>query len=239
MGVAKKSLMIFMVLLAMTVAGKSFASPAIHGDPVNPAPAGSVIEFQPAAPEMQAEHPVTPEGETGHEQGHETKKAGLPQLDPVWYPSQFFWLLITFGLMYVTFSTLILPSLSKTIEGRRDHIQKDLDTAQALKEQAEAAQKQYQELLSGAFQNSSSLMEENEKDIKAKYDKAINDLRKEAVKQVEELETQIAATKKKAMNEMHDIAAEIASAAAKKIVGIDTDITQVRNVVKNIDKKAA
>lgn len=239
MGSLNKSLLVLLVSLAIGFAGGAMAAPeAIPG----------TVAATPAAVEMTPDtahgaidgahaadaHTAAPAGDGAHQ-----KKAGLPQLDPKWFPSQIFWLIVTFGIMYLGFSTIFLPQISKTIENRQGHIQGNLNKAQSLKEQAEAAQKKYEELLSGAFQQSWGMMEESEKDVKAKYDKAIAEFRKDSVKQVEELESQIANSKKKAMNDMHDVAAEMARAAAKKIVGIDADLTQVKNVVKNIDKKAA
>ena len=38
--------------------------------------------------------------ETASSHGGEAASAGLPQLDPTWWPSQSFWLALTFGVLY-------------------------------------------------------------------------------------------------------------------------------------------
>ena len=53
------------------------------------------------------------------------------------------------------------------------------------------------------------------------------------------MEREIDLAKKDAIEGIHTIAAEIATQAAKKIVGVSTDIDQAKSVVRNINKKAA
>ena len=86
--------------------------------------------------------PHGPVGDATHE-----ASAGLPQLDPTWFASQIFWLLIVFGALYFIFSRSILPALSTTLENRHEHIQSDLDTAERLKEEAETVQSNYEAVL--------------------------------------------------------------------------------------------
>ena len=73
------------------------------------------------------------------------EKAGMPQLDPTtWFP-QVFWLLITFGFLYLIVEKIVFPRLSDSIEQRNDHVSDNIDEANSIKDQAE---KKYQEYLS-------------------------------------------------------------------------------------------
>ncbi|MDA9653942.1 F0F1 ATP synthase subunit B, partial [Candidatus Pelagibacter sp.] len=40
------------------------------------------------------------------------ESGGMPQLNPEFWISQIFWLTITFGILYVALSKLILPKIS-------------------------------------------------------------------------------------------------------------------------------
>ena len=65
------------------------------------------------------------------------EKAGMPQLDPTtWFP-QVFWLLITFGFLYLIVEKIVFPRLSDSIEQRNDHVSDNIDEANSIKDQAE------------------------------------------------------------------------------------------------------
>lgn len=195
--------------------------------------------------EITEEH--APDGEVIEEHGDEHadahggehEKGGLPQLDAAWYPSQLFWLVLTFVIMYFSFSRKILPDLSSALENRRELIEGDLDTAQKLKEEAEKVHKAYEEILDEARSNASGMFANVEQAIKEKAAEQSQAFRAKAEKANQETEKRIEAAKKDVMDDMNTIAAEIASEAAKKIVGISTDIKQAKTVIQNISKKAA
>ena len=60
------------------------------------------------------------------------KSAGLPQMDISTFPSQLFWLVVTFLILYVFMSKYVIPSLRTTIEERKDKIIGDINEAEAV-----------------------------------------------------------------------------------------------------------
>ena len=61
---------------------------------------------------------------------------GLPQLDISTWPTQLFWLLITFSIGYIIISTLVVPSISTVLENRSDKISSDVQKAKNANENA-------------------------------------------------------------------------------------------------------
>ncbi len=175
----------------------------------------------------------------GSEDGGHESKGGLPQLDFTSYPSQIFWCLVTFGLLFLVFSRKMLPDISSTIENRREHVQSDLDTAQDLKDSAELARKTYEELLKDANQKALALMHKTDGALKEKIADAMKTFGEKSVDMVQTTEKDLDQAKKKAMLEMHDVAAEVASLAANKIIGVPADLQYAKTIVNNIYKKAA
>lgn len=192
-------------------------------------------------PELNTE-PLT---EAGYEAVHGeaaakgASEAGLPQLDPEWFASQIFWLLLTFGGLYMIFSRKILPELSNIIENRHEHIQDDLVKAQELKEEAEKVQAAYEEAVAEAHEKASELFAKAEDNIKEKTAAKNAEFREKSMKDIQAAEKKFDKAKTKAMDEMETIAAEIASQAAEKIVGISTDVKAAKSVIENMNKKAA
>lgn len=164
---------------------------------------------------------------------------GLPQLDFTTYPSQIFWLFTAFVILYLFFSKKTLPEISSTLEGRRQHVQSDLDNASRLKQEAEDVQTAYEEGLAKARAKASEQFKNTDDKIKSNASKSLDAFKARAEQALEEAEKQLEKTKKDAIADMHDIAAEVASIAAEKIVGVSTDLDNAKTVVKNIDKKAA
>lgn len=179
---------------------------------------------------------VTAETST-HEDAH--AKAGLPQMDPTWFASQIFWLLLTFGFLYAAFSKKILPVISSTLESRRNRIQEDLDFASRLREEAEQTHKEYDALLSDARTRANMLFTHLDDDLKATAADKSKALQEKARIQIEATEGHLENIKNQSMAEMHSVAAEIASMAANKIIGVTPDIDHAKMLIKNIGKKAA
>ena len=174
-----------------------------------------------------------------HGDGHEASSAGLPQLDPSTYPSQLFWLMVTFAILYLIFSKKSLPEISSVIENRQQHIQSDLETAESLKEQAEEAEKTYESSLADARAQAHKAMHDVQEKMKAKAEKQNESFRQKSEKEILELETRLEQVKKDAMDDMNTIAAEVASEAAKKIVGINPDLEHAKTVVKSLNDTKA
>jgi len=166
------------------------------------------------------------------------KKAGLPQFDISTFPSQIFWLFVSFGILYVAFSTRILPGISVIMEKRRDAIHTNLSNAKTLKEEAESIQQEYEAALESAREQSKDIFKSMHDDLRAKAAKSLEEFNHNADKRLKETEAALEKNKKTAMKDIEDIAAEIASDAAQKLVGIDTSIAQAKKVISQKSKAA-
>ena len=102
--------------------------------------------------------------------GH--KAAGFPPFKTETFPSQLFWLVITFAFLFVVLWRLAAPRISGTIGARRGRINDDLAEAQKHRGDAEAASAAYQTALAGARARATALADGNRKSVIAEVDKA-------------------------------------------------------------------
>lgn len=174
----------------------------------------------------------------GKDHGEYPEVSGLPQLDTSTYPSQIFWLVLVFAVMYFFFAKKSLPTISNTIESRSERINNDLDSAERLKDEVSSVQKSYEESLTDARDSSSEMFQNIEKEIKQKSEKYAKDFQDHSAKQIADLEKNIAKTRDKAMDEMSEVAAEVAAEAAAKIIGIEPDKGSAKAVVDALNKAA-
>ena len=91
------------------------------------------------------------------------KSTGLPQMDITTFPSQLFWLVITFSLLYLFMWKFVIPRLGATIEERRDKISNDINDADNLNTEATGILKKYDVQLANASQESNEIITNSKK----------------------------------------------------------------------------
>lgn len=174
---------------------------------------------------------AAPDGEGG---------GGLPQFNPASYPSQIFWLTITFIFLYVFFSLKTIPDIAGVLQRRENHIKSDIDTAEKLQGDAARAQAAYESLMEGSRAESSRLLADASEYARTQAAHELEAFRSRAAEDVAHMEAEIIRAKSVVMDEMHTIVAEVASEAASRIVGIKPDLEQAHNVVQSLkDREAA
>ena len=57
------------------------------------------------------------------------ESGGMPQLDPEFWVSQIFWLILTFGILLIVLSKFILPKISDNLETRKSQISDNIEAA--------------------------------------------------------------------------------------------------------------
>ena len=75
------------------------------------------------------------------------ESGGMPQLNPEFWVSQIFWLILTFGIMYLVLSKLILPKISNNLESRKSQILENIEAAEKQREDSDAKLKEYDEII--------------------------------------------------------------------------------------------
>ena len=66
------------------------------------------------------------------EEAFASESGGMPQLNPEFWISQIFWLVLTFGTLYLVLSKLILPKISANLEKRKSQILENIEAAKNL-----------------------------------------------------------------------------------------------------------
>ena len=173
------------------------------------------------------------------EHGEEHASGGLPQFDPTWWPSQIFWLTVCFIVLYAAFAKKVLPDIGGVLENRRRHIEGNIAEAEKLKAEAEAAQKAYETGLAEARAESARVVAGVHDALKAQAEKQSQAFRETMEARVGELEQNLAQARADAMADMNRIVAEVASEAAKKIVGLSLDPKKARTVVESLNRREA
>jgi F-type H+-transporting ATPase subunit b len=145
----------------------------------------------------------------------------MPQLNPADFTPQLVWLLITFVILYFMMAKVALPRISNVLETRAERIRDDLDKAQSLKTEAEAAQAAYEKALSEARNRASTTLRETTARAAEAASKRQAELNASLSAKSKDAEARIAQAKSQAIANLKPVAAETAREAAKRLVGID------------------
>ena len=165
------------------------------------------------------------------------ESGGMPQLNPEFWVSQIFWLIITFGILYIVLSKFILPKISSNLELRKSQIQENIETAEKQREMSEVKLKEYDEIILKSKLDAKNIF----KNAREKIIKDIN-LKKETLdKQIDDeisnAEKEIKTLKKDATDKINKIAIETSSDLLKKLIGTEINNSSISAIVDDLSKK--
>ena len=162
---------------------------------------------------------------------------GMPQLNPEFWISQIFWLTLTFGILYIVLSKLILPKISANLELRKSQIQENIEMAEKQRESSETKLKEYEQIvLKSKLEAKNIFKDAREKvieDINIKKDTLDKQIKEEVKKAEEEIEV----LKKTAPEKINKIAIETASDLLKKLIGAEINNSSISAIVNDSSKK--
>ena len=162
----------------------------------------------------------------------------MPQLDPTHYPTQLFWLVVTFAVLYYAMVRFAIPRISEVLEERRDRIEGNLDRAEALKKEAELALAAYEDAMIKAREEAQAVIKETVGEVSAEASKRHAALSKRLDSEAEAAEERIGKAKDNALADIGVISAEIAGQTASKLIGVTSlDKKSVKAAVKAVMKE--
>ena len=153
-------------------------------------------------------------------------------LDVSTFPSQIFWLLLTFGVLLFMLSKVLLPRLGGILEDRSNRIADDLDGAARMQREAELAEKSYEQSLKDARAKAHNVAETTRASINAEMEAEMEAADKDAATQLAAAEVKIKALRKKALANVDDIATETARAMTEKLFGGKISASAASKAVK-------
>jgi F-type H+-transporting ATPase subunit b len=165
------------------------------------------------------------------------ESSGMPQLNPEFWISQMFWLTLTFGILYVVLSKLILPKISANLELRKSQIQENIEAAEKQRKNSESKLKEYDDIIFKSKLEAKNIF----KDAREKALKSINSKRETLEKQIDEeikkAEHEINVLKKSAPEKINKIAIETSSELVKKLIGAEVNNSSISAIVNDLTKR--
>jgi len=165
------------------------------------------------------------------------ESGGMPQLNPEFWISQIFWLTLTFGILYVILSKLILPKISQNLESRKSQILENIEAADKQRENSDAKLKEYGEIILRSKLEAKNIFNQAKeralKDINSKkevLDKQIDD-------EINKAEQEIKILQNGASDKINKIAIETSSEIIKKLINAEINSSSISAIVDDLSRR--
>ena len=163
-------------------------------------------------------------------------EAGMPQLDPTYWASQAFWLIIIFSSIYFLISKIFIPKIKNSIDSRENKIRKDIEEASGLKENAEKKLKEYNEIIENSKNEAKKIIDEERKKLDKDIEIKKKNFNSEIEKELAAVEKEIKNLKKSSISNIEKISKEITTEVIKQIVSTEANQSNVSAIVNDIVK---
>ena len=164
-------------------------------------------------------------------------EAGMPQLDPKYWASQAFWLILVFTILYISVSKFYLPKIKNNLEDRENKIKKDIDDANKFKELSETRLKEYERILENAKREVIKIHLESKNTLDKDIHKKKETIEKEIEKEISKAQKEIIELKKNSISEIQKISESIAASIIENISGDKLNESSIKATVEDVSKK--
>ena len=161
----------------------------------------------------------------------------MPQLNPEFYTSQLFWLVVTFSFLLVFLWRISLPRISLVLEKRENKISNDIEIAKQSQTEAEEIQNQIDQQLYKAREQSNILIKESSINLQNKASEELSKLDSELSKKIDESTTIIENKMKESLKQIHEQIQDITKLTLSKISSIPVNDQEIKESVVNAQLK--
>ena len=165
------------------------------------------------------------------------ESGGMPQLNPEFWVSQIVWLVLTFGILYIVLSKLILPKISDNLESRKSQILENIETAEKQREESEKKLKEFEKIiLDSKLEAKNHFNEVRQKTLEDISNKRTT-LEKEIDKEIKATEEEIKNLMINSNEKIKNIAVATSSELIKQLIGEEANNSSISAIVDEQSKK--
>ena len=161
----------------------------------------------------------------------------MPQLNPEFFVSQLFWLIVTFSFLLIFLWKISLPRISSVLEKRESKINNDIELAKQLQIEGEKIQNQIEQQLGKARQHMTNLIKNSELNFQNKANTELSKLDNELNNKIDESANVIENNKEKSLNQIHEQINEITKLTLLKLSSMAIDKEEIKGSIAKIQLK--
>lgn len=160
----------------------------------------------------------------------------MPQLDFSVFPSQLFWLSISFFCLLFIMNCFIIPKTAEMIGLRKAKIDQDMEEAAKLKQKVEKTLEKYNQALKKATDEARLTLQKTRDELNSTIERKQADLTMELNRQIADGEKKIAMARQKALAGVDEAVVVLAPEIMKKLGFEEIPVSVVRDAI-NLEKE--
>ena len=160
----------------------------------------------------------------------------MPQLNPEFFVSQLFWLVVTFSFLFVFLWRISLPRIGNVLEKRERKISEDLTAAKELQIEAEKIQETIENQLKQARADSSDMIKSSSLSFQEKAQAELNKLDNELDAKIEQSAQAIEKNKNDSVSQIQNQINEITKLTLSKVSSFDVADDEIKKAVNSIER---
>ena len=165
------------------------------------------------------------------------ESGGMPQLNPEFWVSQILWLVLTFGILYIVLSKLILPKISDNLESRKSQILENIETAETQREESEKKLKEFEKIILESKLEAKNYFNEARQKILEDINNKRVALEKDIDNEISAVEQEVNNLKITSSEKIKKIAIETSSELIKQLIGEEANNSNISAIVEEQSKK--
>ena len=160
----------------------------------------------------------------------------MPQLNPEFYLSQIFWLVVTFTFLLFFLWKVSLPRIRNAIEIRNNKISNDLEIAKKSQENGEKIQAEIDNALAAANNKAQSKINDTISQFSKEMENKILKLNKELEIKINESGKKIELEKENSLNNIKSEVENLTKISFEKLMGENLESELLKNKVNTVVK---
>ena len=165
------------------------------------------------------------------------ESGGMPQLNPEYWLSQIFWLILAFGGMFIILSKIILPKISGNLESRKSQILENIELAEKQREESDIKVGEYKKIILNSNNEAKNYFNNVRKKVLEDITKKRDSLESEINEEIKSAEKEINDLKNSSREKIHKIAIETSSDIVKQLISADLNNSSISAIVEDLSKK--
>ena len=161
---------------------------------------------------------------------------GLPQLDFTTWPTQIFWLVVSFTLAYILMWRVVTPRIGSVLEERHMRLDDDMQRAKQAADDAELMRVSFEKTLADARAEAQEKTRSTLAAASEEAEKKNNVAAKRLATKIGSAEAKIMKARDAAMAELDDVAASSAVDVASSLAGIKVTKADAKKAIKAVVK---
>ena len=160
----------------------------------------------------------------------------MPQLNPEFFVSQLFWLVVTFSFLFVFLWRVSLPRIGNVLEKRDRKISEDLTAAKELQVEAEKIQDTIENQLKQARADASEMIKSSSISLQEKAEVELRKLDKDIELKLDESAKEIEKSKSQSIAEINKQIYEITKLTISKVATFDVSDDEIKNAISDSER---